>query len=220
MRTELYHYGVKGMRWGHRKARYSSESAGRSSKSGSSSSGSGKKKMSTAKKVAIGAAIVGGTMLVAYGGYKLSQNKYETLKVQEAVNKALSSDWRKEGISRNRKSTDLGLKAIQYEQQAKKEARKAASYDKDLEKAKENLSPRDFWDAAMKQSRAKSWSDHSELAAEVRRNESLAELKKANKAHARADYYKSLSEGYRSKADKTLYGKIQKSRNKRRKKSR
>lgn len=76
MRTELYHYGVKGMRWGHRKARYSSESVGKSSKSGSSSSGSGKKKMSTAKKVAIGAAVVGGTMLVAYGGYKLSEKNY------------------------------------------------------------------------------------------------------------------------------------------------
>lgn len=76
MRTELYHYGVKGMKWGHRKARNSSESVGRSSKSGSSSSGSGKKKMSTAKKVAIGAAIVGGTMLVAYGGYKISEKNY------------------------------------------------------------------------------------------------------------------------------------------------
>ena len=76
MYNELYHYGVKGMRWGHRKSRTSSGSGGRSSKSGSSSSGSGKKKMSTAKKIAIGAAIVGGTALVAYGGYKLSERNF------------------------------------------------------------------------------------------------------------------------------------------------
>jgi hypothetical protein len=50
----LVHFGVKGMRWGRRKAKSESDST------------SGSKKMSTAKKVALGAAAVGGALAVAY----------------------------------------------------------------------------------------------------------------------------------------------------------
>ena len=63
--NELSHHGVKGMRWGVRKQRFSS-GIGRRGKSVSPNSSSGHKKMSTAKKVAIGAACVAAVAGVSY----------------------------------------------------------------------------------------------------------------------------------------------------------
>lgn len=60
----LIHYGIPGMRWGVRKEY---------EKTGKRSSQKAKKKKSIAKKVAIGAAIVAGTALAAYGGYKIGK---------------------------------------------------------------------------------------------------------------------------------------------------
>lgn len=94
----LEHYGVKGMRWGHRKDRYQGKkrdrssslartegksSVGNTTKGSSSSSGQGeshKFQLSDKQKRAlkIGAAVAG-TALVAYGGYKVG--------TQLAVNK-------------------------------------------------------------------------------------------------------------------------------------
>jgi hypothetical protein len=52
----LMHFGIKGMKWGHRKTRSSSSSGHTGSK----------QKMSTGKKVAIGAAVVGGAAAAAF----------------------------------------------------------------------------------------------------------------------------------------------------------
>lgn len=83
----LMHYGVPGMKWGVRKAptvvgrrqryRTKDESSYR------------KKKSSTVKKVAIGAAIVGGTALAAYGGYK-AFNLFRDKRAKKAI--ALGAD--------------------------------------------------------------------------------------------------------------------------------
>lgn len=57
--NELYHHGVKGMKWGvRRKKKQDGERS--------------KKTMSTAKKVAIGAAVVAAIAGGAYGAYKLN----------------------------------------------------------------------------------------------------------------------------------------------------
>lgn len=53
---ELYHYGVKGMRWGHRKAHESNSN--------------GHKRMSTAKKVAIGVGVAAAVGVTAYAAVK------------------------------------------------------------------------------------------------------------------------------------------------------
>ena len=86
---ELYHYGVKGMKWG---MRHDPERTGRQSSSGS------KKKMSTAKKVAIGvgvAAAVAGATYIGVKAYKTSKyNKAARAAVQRAIrssNKASSA---------------------------------------------------------------------------------------------------------------------------------
>lgn len=60
MTDYLIHYGVKGMKWG---VRHDPIRGSLSSRKG----------MSTAKKIAIGAAIVGGTVLVGYGAYKIQK---------------------------------------------------------------------------------------------------------------------------------------------------
>ena len=108
---ELYHYGLKGMKWGQRRWQYDDgrfNDAGKEryfgqksshrpdsvrvlqgdspkqKSSGSSKPGTGtvrtepkefdkEKAKKIAKNVAIGAAVVGGTVLVAYGGYKLHE---------------------------------------------------------------------------------------------------------------------------------------------------
>ena len=64
----LAHHGVKGMKWGIRKRRVSK---GRSRSSNTSKHS--RKKWSNKKKVAIGAAIVGGTALAAIGGIVITK---------------------------------------------------------------------------------------------------------------------------------------------------
>lgn len=64
---ELYHYGVKGMKWG---VRHDPERVGRRQSGGSS-----KKKMSTAKKVAIGVGVAAAVAGVTYAGIKTGKAK-------------------------------------------------------------------------------------------------------------------------------------------------
>lgn len=102
--AELYHYGVKGMRWGHRKARPISIGTGRSGSTNSASDAASKEaRKAKAKKAAkIGAAVVG-TALAAYGTYKLAQytqdkrNQAAMQKAQDYVNNNL---FRKMGTSK------------------------------------------------------------------------------------------------------------------------
>lgn len=83
----LMHYGVPGMKWGVRKA---PTVIGRRQRSRTKEESSyRKKKSSTVKKVAIGAAIVGGTALAAYGGYK-AFNLFRDKRAKKAI--ALGAD--------------------------------------------------------------------------------------------------------------------------------
>ena len=103
--TYLMHYGVKGMKWGvrndpelvgRRRGRYQpyhqsvrGRSQGMTSRSYGNSSISNRK-IKNAKKLAIGAGIVAGGLLTAYGGFKVGKI-LSTQKGREAVKKGMSS---------------------------------------------------------------------------------------------------------------------------------
>lgn len=161
MNTELYHYGLKGMKWGTRrwqfddgrfndagKARYFGQNSSHRPDSvrvlqgdppKKSPSGSTQETRSfdrdrakkIAKNCAIGAAVVGGTVLVAYGGYKIHQaggfsevsknltakmreTKLENLKLKEEfkVNMASIKSEGKQRLAEIGKETKTGLAQI------------------------------------------------------------------------------------------------------------
>ena len=64
--TELYHFGVKGMRWGHRKARPRMSGAARSARSA--------RRKKIAKRVALGLGAAAGAAALGYGAYKYGKN--------------------------------------------------------------------------------------------------------------------------------------------------
>lgn len=80
MDYELYHAGVKGMKWGVRKARPQATSVGRNSARSANSQADPKQKAAAdaqrkariKKGIAIGAAVAG-TALAAYGAYKIAK---------------------------------------------------------------------------------------------------------------------------------------------------
>lgn len=122
---ELMHYGVPGMRWGHRKAyptvgimprgnrqRISQPTGSprttRSSVNNRNSNNSGNQKqpMSTKKKAAITATAVAGTALATYGAYKVSKF-IKTKNVQIATEKG------KEVAKKYMDNNKMTLKAVQ-----------------------------------------------------------------------------------------------------------
>lgn len=66
---ELYHHGVKGMKWGVR--RQNTTSAGRGQNTASRGAASPEQRKARIKKAAKIGVAVAGTALAAYGGYKV-----------------------------------------------------------------------------------------------------------------------------------------------------
>lgn len=85
---ELYHYGVKGMRWG---VRHDPERTGRRTGGSSGSRSSSKKKMSTAKKVAIGVGVAAAVAGVSYAAVKTHKTSVYNKAARLAVQKAMIS---------------------------------------------------------------------------------------------------------------------------------
>lgn len=113
--SELYHYGVKGMRWGKRKAKYESSSQ---TKGGGSSNKDNereiKRKSNMKKTLTIGAAAAG-TALAAYGAYKLSKVAKEKafIKNYDRATKAV------EKLLNDKKSSHIELKSGLYNKKDK-----------------------------------------------------------------------------------------------------
>lgn len=129
----LCHYGVLGMKWGHRKAKYDVSSDKRNKKEGTND----KKKTLTdnqkssrrKKAIKVGAAVVG-TSLAAYGGYKASQylkstagkKSYEAgkryaeehffSKADDTLTNVLSGKLGKENISQYQSLRDAGIQTL------------------------------------------------------------------------------------------------------------
>lgn len=80
---ELCHYGILGMRWGHRKAKQVSngiKTKKAKTSNNSNSTKKQKKKLTKAQKVAIGTVAVATALAAGYGGYKLAKNYKEKVK--------------------------------------------------------------------------------------------------------------------------------------------
>ena len=108
---ELYHYGVKGMKWGKRKNRPQSSTNGRRSRNAADNNADTNKEVRNArtKKVLKIGAAVAGTTLAAYGAYKVSKIAKEKAfdKVYSLGEKAVLKAFREH---RNGPLRDIDLK--------------------------------------------------------------------------------------------------------------
>ena len=77
---ELYHHGVLGMHWGHRKARETSNGIRTEKAKTSNNTKKQKKKLTKGQKIAIGTAAVAAALAAGYGGYKLAKKHKEKVK--------------------------------------------------------------------------------------------------------------------------------------------
>lgn len=84
-KDELYHHGIKGQKWGVRRFQNSNGTYTAEGKKRYSKDEKSERRKQIAKKVAIGAAIVGGTILVAYGTKKLSERKIDPSKTNNLL---------------------------------------------------------------------------------------------------------------------------------------
>lgn len=135
--NELYHYGVKGMKWGHRKAPTVSTKTGRN-KSATNVSDSDAalkeaRKAKIKKAAKIGAAVTA-TALVAYGAYKLNKN----------LNTSIANKYKEKGallIETGRIDKFYSLKYSDLADKAKFYADKSTSkriYESNMRSAKES----------------------------------------------------------------------------------
>lgn len=84
-KDELYHHGIKGQKWGVRRFQNSNGTYTAEGKKRYSSDEKSERRKQIAKKVAIGSALVGGTILVAYGAKKLSERKIDPSKTNNLL---------------------------------------------------------------------------------------------------------------------------------------
>lgn len=97
--TELFHVGVKGMKWGRRKARPTGSGAGRRGGATQATTNPAAQKQARKSKakraLKIGAAVAG-TALAAYGTYKISKLVRDK-RAQKAIESARRADelWRR-----------------------------------------------------------------------------------------------------------------------------
>lgn len=77
---ELYHYGIKGMRWGHRKARPQMSGAARSARSA--------RRKQIAKRVALGVGAAAGAAALGYGAYRYGKNPINKAKLETHLSNA------------------------------------------------------------------------------------------------------------------------------------